>query len=333
MAEPKRILVTGAAGQIAYSLIFLIGRGEMLGKEQPVVLHLLDIPPCEKAMRGVALEIQDCAFPLVKDVVATTDVDEAFTGVDVVILVGAFPRRQGMERKDLLQKNASIFKQQGEAINRLAKKDVKVLVVGNPANTNALIAMNCAPDVPRTAFSALTRLDHNRSRAQLALRLGVGVAQVRNAVIWGNHSATQYPDVSHATVAAADGSRKAVREAVADDAWLQGEFITTVQKRGAAIIEARNLSSAASAAKAIVDHVRDWVLGSPEGEYVSMAVASDGSYGIKEGLIYSFPVTCKDGAYSIVQGLAVDEFSRAKMTATEQELSDEWDTAKEFLGL
>lgn len=264
---------------------------------------------------------------------ATTDVDEAFAGVDVAVLVGAFPRRQGMERKDLLEKNAAIFQQQGAALDRLAKKDVKVLVVGNPANTNARIAMACAPSLPRSAFSALTRLDHNRSRAQLAGRLGVDVASVRNAVIWGNHSATQYPDVSHATVAGADGARKPLREAVADDAWLQGEFIGTVQKRGAAIIQARGLSSAASAAKAIVDHVRDWSLGSPEGEYVSMAVASDGSYGVAEGLIYSFPVTCSGGAYSIVQGLAVDDFSRAKMQATEQELADEWETAKAFLGL
>mmetsp|Transcript_921 Transcript_921/g.3395 ORF Transcript_921/g.3395 Transcript_921/m.3395 type:complete len:333 (-) Transcript_921:94-1092(-) len=332
MAEPKRVLITGAAGQIAYSLIFLIGRGEMLGKDQPVILHLLDIPYGEKAMGGVVLEIEDCAFPLVKDVIATTDAEVAFKDVDVAILLGAFPRKQGMLRSDLLQKNAGIFKVQGDAINRLAKKDAKVVVVGNPANTNALIAMNCAPDMPKTAFSALTRLDHNRSKAQIARRLGVDIAAVRNTVIWGNHSATQYPDVSHATVTAADGSAKPVREAVADDEWLQGDFITTVQKRGAAIIEARSLSSAASAAKAIVDHMHDWVLGSGE-EYVSMAVASDGSYGIKEGLIYSFPVTCKDGAYSIVQGLSVDEFSRSKMTATEQELTEEWDTAKTFLGL
>jgi len=287
-----------------------------------VILHLLDIPFCKEPLSGVELEITDCAFPLVHGVVATTDVKEAFHKVDIALLVGAFPRREGMERKDLLEKNASIFREQGGALNQYASKNVKVVVVGNPANTNAWLAMNAAPDVPRENFSALTRLDHNRAKAQIALRTGVTAARVHNVVIWGNHSSTQYPDVSAGHVETGSG-KKSVAEAVNDTAYLQGEFITTVQQRGAAIIKARKLSSAASAAKAIIDHMRDWIFGTPEGEYVSMAVRSDGSYSIEEGLIYSFPVTIKDGRYTIVQGLTIDEFSRKKLDLTAAELIEE----------
>jgi len=319
---PTRVLVTGAAGQIAYYLIFLVAKGDLLGPNQPIILHLLDVPFCKEALGGVELEIIDCAFPLVHGVVATTDVKEAFTNVDLALLVGAFPRKEGMERKDLLEKNASIFREQGAALDQYASKNVKVVVVGNPANTNAWLAMNAAPSIPKENFSALTRLDHNRAKAQIAARAGVTAARVHNVVIWGNHSSTQYPDVSYGYVETASG-KKSVKEAVNDQAYLQSDFITTVQQRGAAIIKARKLSSAASAAKAIIDHMRDWINGTPEGEYVSMAVRSDGSYGIEEGLIYSFPVTIKDGRYSIVQGLEVDEFSRKKLDLTAAELLDE----------
>lgn len=281
-------------------------------------------------------------------IVATTNVEEAFTGVDVAILVGAFPRREGMERKDLLFKNAAIFKEQGAALNKWASRDVKVLVVGNPANTNALIAMTCAPELPKKNFSALTRLDHNRAKyqvcflifllwfssliyIQVAAKAATTIDHVHNVVIWGNHSSTQYPDVSHGFVVQSDGSRVPVRQAINDDAWLNGDFIKTVQQRGAAIIAARKFSSAASAAKAIIDHLRNWFHGTPEGEFVSMAVHSDGSYGVPEGLIYSFPVTCKDGDYTIVQGLSVDSFSQSKLDATTAELQQEKATAFEFL--
>jgi len=266
-------------------------------------------------------------------VVATTLVEEAFKDIDYAILVGAFPRRQGMERKDLLEKNCAIFKEQGAALDRFAKPTVKVLVVGNPANTNALIAMSCAPSLPRSSFSALTRLDHNRAKAQIALRLKVPVQTVHNVVIWGNHSSTQYPDVNYGYVNE-EGKHKSVYDAIGDEKWLQSDFISTVQKRGAAIIEARKLSSAASAAKAIVDHMHDWVFGTPKDEVVSMAVVSDKNpYEVKEGLIYSFPVTCSGGEYHIVSGLKVDEFSRSKLTATEQELVEERETAFEILGI
>lgn len=328
---PLRVLVTGAAGQIAYSLIFMVARGDMLGPDQPVILHLLDIPQMQEALQGVVLELEDCALSTLAGVVATTDVKEAFTGVDVAILVGAMPRREGMERADLLKANAAIFKVQGKALNDYSSKNVKVLVVGNPANTNCLIAQQSAPNLPKENFSCLTRLDHNRARSQVALRLKVGVSQVHNVVIWGNHSSTQYPDVSHGFVEG-QGQKTPVRDAVKDDTWLRGDFIKTVQQRGAAVIKMRKLSSAASAAKAIVDHVRDWVHGTPEGDYVSMGVYSDGSYGIKEGVIYSFPVTCKGGRYHIVQGLTIDDFSREQMKKTEDELFSEREQAFQFLG-
>jgi len=322
MSEPVRVLITGAAGQIAYSLIFMVIKGDFLGPQTPIILHLLDIPFCKEALDGVVLEVTDCAHSIVKGVVATTDVKEAFSEIDYALLVGAFPRKEGMERKDLLARNASIFKEQGAALNTYAKKTVKVVVVGNPANTNGYLAMHYAPSIPRENFSALTRLDHNRAKAQIAKRLGVCVSHVHNVAIWGNHSSTQYPDVSHAHVDD-NGKQKSVTAAVNDQHWLQEEFITIVQQRGAAVIKARKLSSAASAATAIIDHMRDWVFGTPEGEYVSMAVASDGSYGVPKELIYSFPVTCKNGKYEIVQGLSIDDFSRKKMDLTAAELVEE----------
>jgi len=272
------------------------------------------------------MEITDCAFPLVRGVVATTSVEEAFKDVEYALLVGAFPRREGMERKDLLLKNAAIFREQGAALDKFAKKSVKVVVVGNPANTNAYLAMTNAPSIPRENFSALTRLDHNRAKSQIAARLKIPVTHVHNVVIWGNHSSTQYPDVSHGYISS-DSGKQSVRDAIKDDAYLQGDFITVVQQRGAAIIKARKLSSAASAAKAIIDHMRDWIFGTAEGEIVSMGVASDGSYEVPKDLIYSFPVTCKDGKYTIVQGLSVDEFSRKKMDLTAAELTDEKHTS------
>jgi malate dehydrogenase len=319
-------LITGAAGQIAYSLIFLVARGDLFGQDKSMIIHLLDVAFCQESLGGVVMEIIDGAYPLVKGIVATTDVKEAFTNIDYALLVGAFPRKEGMERKDLLEKNASIFKEQGAALNTYASKNVKVVVVGNPANTNAMLAMNAAPSIPKENFSALTRLDHNRAKSQIAEHCKIPVCSVHNVVIWGNHSSTQYPDVSHGYIQTGD-SKKSVREAVKDDNYLNGDFIKTVQQRGAAIIKARKLSSAASAAKAIVDHMRDWIYGTPEGEYVSMGVHADGSYGIEKGLIYSFPVTCKDGKYSIVQNLSIDAFSREKMTLSETELKEERDQA------
>jgi len=321
--------VTGAAGQIAYSLIFLIGRGDLFGPNQEVILHLLDIPFCQEALNGVLMEIQDCAFPLVKQVIATTDVKEAFSNVQYALLVGAFPRKEGMERKDLLKSNATIFKEQGNALNTFADKNVKIVVVGNPANTNAFICMKSAPNLPKENFSALTRLDHNRAKAQIASRLNVSIKDVHNVFIWGNHSSTQYPDVRHGYIES-KGGRVPVLNAVNNNEYLQGEFVAHVQQRGAAIIKARKLSSAASAARAIVDHMRDWIFGT-EGEIVSMAVRSDGSYGIQEDLIYSFPVQCKDGKYHIVQGLSIDDFSRGKMDLTAAELISERLSASEFL--
>eukprot|EP01111_Echinosteliopsis_oligospora_P013900 TRINITY_DN510_c0_g1_i1.p1 TRINITY_DN510_c0_g1~~TRINITY_DN510_c0_g1_i1.p1 ORF type:complete len:375 (-),score=111.91 TRINITY_DN510_c0_g1_i1:55-1071(-) len=331
---PARVLITGAAGQIAYSLVFMVARGDMLGPKQPVILHLLDIPAAQEGLNGVVMELEDCALPLLAGIVATTDVKTAFTDVDFALMVGAMPRREGMERADLLKANAAIFKVQGKALNDYSSKNVKVVVVGNPANTNALLAQMSAPNLPKENFSALTRLDHNRAKAQIANRLKVSVGQVKNVAIWGNHSSTQYPDVTSGVVVdfPKQGEKSSVADAVKDQAWLQGEFIKTVQQRGAAVIKLRKLSSAASAAKAIVDHMRDWVLGTPEGEYVSMGVYSEGSYGIKEGLIYSFPVSCKDGKYTIIQGLAVDDFSRKLMKDTEDELVSEKETAVQFLG-
>jgi malate dehydrogenase len=325
--DPIRVAVTGAAGQIGYSLLFRIASGQMLGPDQPVVLQLLDITPAMDALRGVVMEIEDCAFPLLAGVTQSDDPAEAFSSTNVAMLVGARPRSKGMERKDLLEANGAIFTVQGKALSDHAADDIRVLVVGNPANTNCLIAMNNAPRLPRERFTAMTRLDHNRAIAQVAKKLRVTVNDVTKMTIWGNHSATQYPDLFHCEV----GGRTAA-EAIADDAWIESEFIPTVQQRGAAVIEARGLSSAASAANAAIDHVRTWVLGSAEGDWVSMAIPSDGSYGVPEGLISSFPVTCRDGRYEIVQGLDIDEFSRQRIDASVAELAAERDTVVE-LGL
>jgi malate dehydrogenase len=324
---PVRVTVTGAAGQIGYSLVFRVASGQLLGPDQPVVLQLLEIPPAMGALEGVAMEIDDCAFPLVDSMVLSDDPNVAFEGTGVALLVGSRPRSKGMERKDLLEANGAIFTVQGRALNDHAADDLRVLVVGNPANTNSLIAMHSAPDVPNERFTAMTRLDHNRALSQVARRLGVSISEVTNMTIWGNHSATQYPDLFHCEV----GGRTAAA-AVDDQAWLEGEFIPTVQQRGAAIIEARGASSAASAANAAIDHVHDWVLGTPDGDWVSMAVPSDGSYGVPEGLISSFPITCAGGEWSIVQGLEIDDFSRARIDASVAELAEERDTVRD-LGL
>ncbi|KAJ8573355.1 hypothetical protein K7X08_009866 [Anisodus acutangulus] len=320
--DPITVLVTGAAGQIGYALVPMIARGAMLGLDQPVIIHMLDIEPAAEALKGVKMELIDAAFPLLKDVVATTDAVEACKGVNVAVMVGGFPRKEGMERKDVMSKNVSIYKAQASALEQHAAPDCKVLVVANPANTNALILKEFAPSFPARNITCLTRLDHNRALGQVSERLNVHVGDVRNVTIWGNHSSTQYPDVNHATVNTGAGE-KPVRELVADDQWLNTEFITTVQQRGAAIIKARKLSSALSAASSACDHIRDWVLGTPKGTWVSMGVYSDGSYGIPAGLIYSFPVTCEKGEWSIVQGLKIDEFSRARMDATSKELVEE----------
>ena len=321
MPEPVRVAVTGAAGQIGYSLLFRIASGSMLGPDQPVILQMLEIPPALDALRGVGMELDDCAFPLLAGTVQTSDANEAFEGADYALLVGSRPRTKGMERADLLEANGAIFTGQGKALSDSASKDVKVLVVGNPANTNALIAMRNAPDIPDGQFTAMTRLDHNRALAQLSAKAGVTVNDISKMTIWGNHSATQYPDIFHAEI---DG--KSAAAVVDDQAWLEGDFIPTVQKRGAAIIEARGASSAASAASAAVDHMRDWALGTPDGTWVSMAVPSDGSYGTPEGIISSFPCTCSGGEYSIVQGLDIDEFSQGRMDTTWAELVDEQET-------
>jgi malate dehydrogenase len=321
MKDPVRVAVTGAAGQIGYALVFRIASGQMLGDDQPLVLQLLEIPQAVGALEGVRMELDDCAFPLLAGVVTTDDANVAFEGADYGLLVGAMPRKEGMERSDLLSANGAIFTEQGKAIAASAADDVRILVVGNPANTNALIAMNNAEGVPAERFTAMTRLDHNRALAQLAAKAGASVADVTRMTIWGNHSATQYPDVFHAEVAG-----KPAFDAVGNDqAWLEGEFIPTVQQRGAAIIKARGLSSAASAANAAIDHVRSWALGTPAGDWVSMAVPSDGSYGVPEGLISGFPVTCAGGRYEIVQGLEIDEFSRGRIDASVAELEGERD--------
>ncbi|XP_022959121.1 malate dehydrogenase [Cucurbita moschata] len=322
-SEPVRVLVTGAAGQIGYALVPMIARGVLLGSNQPVILHMLDIPPAAESLNGVKMELVDAAFPLLKGVVATTDVVEACTGVNIAIMVGGFPRKEGMERKDVMSKNVSIYKAQASALEKHAAANCKVLVVANPANTNALILKEFAPSIPEKNISCLTRLDHNRALGQISERLNVQVSEVKNVIIWGNHSSTQYPDVNHATVKLPSGEEKSVRELVADDAWLNGEFISTVQQRGAAIIKARKLSSALSAASAACDHIRDWVLGTPEGTWVSMGVYSDGSYNVPAGLMYSFPVTCRNGEWSIVQGLSIDEYSRKKLDLTAEELTEE----------
>jgi malate dehydrogenase len=322
---PLRVAVTGAAGQIGYSLLFRIASGAMLGGDQPVILQMLEITPALNALRGVAMELEDCAFPLLAGMVETDDPDVAFGDADVALLVGAMPRKAGMERSDLLTANGGIFKPQGEALSRSAARDIKVLVVGNPANTNSLIAMSNAADLDPGRFTAMTRLDHNRAKAQLAAKLGVPVSEITRMTIWGNHSTTQYPDLFHCEV----GGRTAA-EAVDDQRWIEDDFIPTVAKRGAAVIDARGASSAASAANAAIDHVRSWHLGTPEGDWVSMAVPSDGSYGVPEGLISSFPCTCAGGDYSIVQGLEIDDFSRARIDASVGELAEERDAVAEL---
>ncbi len=325
MKAPVRVAVTGAAGQISYSLLFRIASGDMLGKDQPVILQLLEITPALEALNGVIMELEDCAFPLVAGITGTDDANVAFKDADYTLLVGARPRGPGMERKDLLEANAAIFSAQGKAINDNASKGIKVLVVGNPANTNALIAQRNAPDIDPRQFTAMTRLDHNRAMAQLANKLGKTVNDVKKMLIWGNHSSTQYPDLHHCEV---DG--KVAIDQVEQD-WYENDYIPTVQQRGAAIIKARGASSAASAANAAVDHMRSWALGTDEGDWVSMGIYSDGSYGIQEGLIYFFPCTCKDGDWTIVQGLEVNDFSRGKMQATEQELAEERDAVSHLL--
>lgn len=322
---PVRIAITGAAGQIGYQLCFRIASGQMLGSDQPVILQLLEIPPALGALKGVAMELEDCAFPTLAGVVATDQPDEAFRDADYALLVGAKPRGPGMERKDLLMGNAQIFSVQGKSLNSHASREVKVLVVGNPANTNALIAQQNAPDLNPANFTAMTRLDHNRALAQLAANTGKHVSDISNVIIWGNHSATQYPDISHCTI-----SSKPAAE-LADAAWLKDEFIPVVQQRGAAIIKARGLSSAASAASAAIDHMRDWALGTRPGEWTSMAIPADGSYGIKAGVIYSYPVTCAKGHYKIVQDLKISEFSRKLMEVTEKELREERAAVQELL--
>lgn len=326
-ASPVRVAVTGAAGQIGYSLLFRIASGAMLGPDQPVILQLLEITPALGALRGVGMELEDCAFDLLHDVVMTDDANEAFGDANVALLVGARPRTKGMERKDLLEANGAIFTVQGKALSESAAPDVRILVVGNPANTNALIAMNNAPKIAPERFTAMTRLDQNRAKAQLAAKAGRPVSEVTNLTIWGNHSATQYPDVYRARI----GGRPAA-EVIGDDDWVEKELIPAVQQRGAAIIEARGASSAASAASSAIDHVRDWMAGTAKGDWVSMGIPSDGSYGVPEGLISSFPVTTSGGSYEVVQGLDLEEFSRNRIDASVAELGEERDAVRE-LGL
>jgi malate dehydrogenase len=327
--SPVRVAVTGAAGQIGYSLLFRIASGDMLGKDQPVILQMLEIPDekAQKALKGVMMELDDCAFPLLQGMVPASDPMVAFKDVDVALLVGARPRGPGMERKDLLEANGKIFAPQGKALERVAKRDVKVLVVGNPANTNCLIAMKNAPGLKPSQFTGMMRLDHNRALSQVAQKLKREVPAVRKITVWGNHSATQYPDLFHA-----ECEGKKVWPMINDQAWLEQQFIPTVQKRGAAIIDARGLSSAASAANAAIDHVRDWISGSRDGDWITMGVPSDGSYGIPEGVIFGYPVTCRGGQYQVVKGIEVSEFSRAGMQATLKELHEERDSIKHLLG-
>jgi malate dehydrogenase len=328
MTEPVRVAITGAAGQIGYSLLFRVASGSMLGPDQPVILQLLEITPALGALEGVCMELEDCAFPTLAGIVPTDDADVAFGDVDYALLVGAMPRKEGMERSDLLSANGGIFKPQGEALSRSAKRDVRVLVVGNPANTNCLIAQQNAKDLDPSQFTAMTRLDHNRAVAQLAKKAGVHTTAVTKMTIWGNHSATQYPDVFHAEI----NGKPAFAAVGSDEKWLESEFIPTVQQRGAAIIKARGLSSAASAANAAVDHVRTWALGTASGDWTSMGIVSDGSYGVAEGLISSFPVTTSKGSYEVVQGLDINEFSRPRIDASVKELADERAAVKD-LGL
>ncbi len=323
--KPVRIAVTGAAGQIGYQLIFRIAAGDMLGPKQPVILQLLEVTPALPALGGVVMELNDCAFPLLAGIVATDDAEVAFKDADFALLVGARPRGPGMERKDLLLENAKIFSAQGKALNKTAKKNIKVLVVGNPANTNALIAASNAPRIPKKNFTAMMRLDHNRALSQLAVKTGSHVTDIKRMTIWGNHSSTQYPDINACTVK----GKAAVK--LVDENWFKNDFIPTVQQRGAAVIKARGLSSAASAASAAIDHMRDWALGTPKGSWVSMGVASDGSYGIKPGIVYGFPVTCSKGQWKIVKGLKVGAFSQERMRATETELREEREGVKDLL--
>jgi malate dehydrogenase len=325
--NPVKVAVTGAAGQIGYAILFRIASGEMLGTDTPVHLSLLEIPAAVKAAEGTAMELDDCAFPLLTGVDIYDDPNQAFDGVNIALLVGARPRSKGMERGDLLEANGGIFKPQGEALNAHAASDVKILVVGNPANTNCLIAQSNAPDIPKGRFTAMMRLDHNRAIAQVATKAGAAISDVTNMTIWGNHSATQYPDVFHAKV---NGQNAA--DAVGDREWIERDFIPTVQKRGAAIIEARGASSAASAANAAIDHVRDWVGGTADGDWVSMAIPSDGSYGIGEGIFAGHPVTCQGGEYTVVEGLDVDDFSRSRIDASISELNEEREAVRQ-LGL
>jgi malate dehydrogenase len=326
MTQPVRVAITGAAGQIGYQLCFRIAAGDMLGPDQPVILQLLEIEPALPALEGVKMELNDCAFPLLHGVVTSSDANVAFKDADVAILVGAKPRGPGMERKDLLAENGKIFGPQGKALNDVASRDVKVLVVGNPANTNALIAQANAPDLDPAQFTAMTRLDHNRAIAQLAEKTDAAISDIQRMIIWGNHSSTQFPDIAHTQVAG-----NGARDQVADD-WYYDTMIPDVQQRGAAIIKARGASSAASAASAAIDHIRDWSLGTAEGEWVSMAIPADGSYGIEPGVIYSFPCTCKDGEYEIVQGLSLDEEAVKRMQATDAELREERAAVEHLLG-
>ena len=325
MKAPVRVTVTGAAGQISYSLLFRIAAGDMLGKDQPVILQLLEITPALKALQGVAMELDDCAFPLLAGIVTTDDPSVAFKDTDYALLVGARPRGPGMERKDLLAANAAIFSVQGKAIDDHASRNIKVLVVGNPANTNSLIAQRNAPNINPRQFTAMTRLDHNRALSQLATKTGTSINDITKVTIWGNHSSTQYPDLHQALV-----NGKAAMDLI-DRAWYEADYIPTVQQRGAAIIAARGASSAASAANAAINHIRDWALGTPANDWTSMGVYSDGSYGIEKGLIYSFPVVCKNGDWEIVQGLDMNDFTYARMQATEKELQEERDAVKELL--
>ncbi len=321
--SPVRVAVTGAAGQIGYAILFRIASGQLLGGDTPVHLSLLEIPDALKAVEGTAMELDDCAFPLLAGVDITDDPNKAFDGVNVALLIGARPRSKGMERSDLLEANGGIFKPQGKALNDHAASDIKVLVVGNPANTNCLIAQQNAPDIPAERFTSMMRLDHNRAIAQLAAKANAQVHEVTNMTVWGNHSPTQYPDIFNAKV-----KGKNAAETVDDQDWLENDFLPTVQKRGAAVIDARGASSAASAANAAVDHVRDWVLGTADGDWVSMGIPSDGSYGVDEGLISGFPVTCSNGSYEVVQGLELNDFSRSRLEATVKELGDERETIK-----
>ncbi|MDE2251550.1 MAG: malate dehydrogenase [Gammaproteobacteria bacterium] len=326
MKKPLNVAITGAAGQIGYALAFRAASGQMLGADQPINLHLLEITAALPGLAGIVMELNDCAFPTLNKVIATDEAPTAFRDCHAAMLVGARPRGPGMERKDLLLANAQIFSAQGKALDAVADRQVRVLVVGNPANTNALIARSNAPGLPAAHFTAMTRLDHNRALAQLADKTGTHVTDIRRMTIWGNHSSTQYPDISHALVAGKSA------KSLVDQAWIEQTFIPTVQQRGAAVIKARGSSSAASAASAALDHMRTWFLGTDEGDWVSMGIPADGSYGIGEGIIYSYPVTCRDGRYQIVPGLAIDAFSRGKMAATEAELREERDGVRELLG-